>query len=89
MPSYELTVLGLCFLGIGTAALLVASFSGAQRAALESLAVSPEDIYALISGIWTSAFALGNFMGPTFGGLLVDYFGFRNTTSVFRVSTLI
>ena len=88
-PSYELTIVGLCFLGIGTAALLVASFSGAQKAALQSLNVAPDDIYALISGIWTSSFALGNFIGPTLGGLLVDSVGFRSTTTVFQVGCAI
>jgi len=82
---YEVTIVGLCLLGIGTAALLVASFSGAQKSALESISVTPDEIYALIAGIWTSAFALGNFIGPTLGGFLVDYIGFRNATTVFQV----
>lgn len=82
---YEVTMVGLCLLGIGTAALLVASFSGAQKSALESISVTPDEIYALIAGIWTSAFALGNFIGPTLGGFLVDYIGFRNATTVFQV----
>ena len=83
---YEVTIVGLCLLGIGTAALLVASFSGAQKSALESISVTPDEIYALIAGIWTSAFALGNFIGPTLGGFLVDYIGFRNATTVFQVT---
>ena len=82
---YEVTFVGLWLLGIGTAALLVASFSGAQKSALESISVTPDEIYALIAGIWTSAFALGNFIGPTLGGFLVDYIGFRNATTVFQV----
>ena len=72
-------------LPIGTAALLVASFSGAQKSALENLSVTADDLYALMAGIWTSAFALGNFIGPTLGGFLVDYIGFRNATTVFQV----
>ena len=84
-PSYELTIVGLILLGIGTAALLVASFSGAQKAAMAANPSSEEDIHAVISGIWTSAFALGNFIGPTFGGLLVDAYGFEITTTVFQV----
>ena len=30
--------------------------------------------------MWTSMYYLGNFVGPTFGGILVDYYGFRATT---------
>ena len=72
-------------MGIGSASLLVASFAGAQKSALESLPVAPDDIYAVISGIWTSAFALGNFIGPTVGGLLMDSYGFPKTTTAFQV----
>ena len=75
-------------MGVGTAALLVASFSGAQKSALESISVTPDQIYAVIAGIWHSSFALGNFIGPTLGGFLVDYIGFRNTTTVFQVCVL-
>lgn len=35
--------------------------------------------YGLISGMWTSFFALGAFLGPTISGVLFDYFGFRNS----------
>ena len=35
------------------------------------------------AGIWLSAFALGNFVGPTVAGLAVDIIGFRKTTIIF------
>lgn len=35
------------------------------------------------AGIWLSAFALGNFVGPTVAGLAVDVIGFRRTTIIF------
>ena len=35
------------------------------------------------AGIWLSAFALGNFVGPTVAGLAVDIIGFRRTTIIF------
>lgn len=34
-------------------------------------------------GIWLSAFSLGNFVGPTIAGALVETEGFRNTTLIF------
>ena len=55
---------------------------------MEANPSSEEDIHAVISGIWTSAFALGNFIGPTFGGLLVDAYGFEITTTVFQVRNI-
>ena len=33
--------------------------------------------------MWSSSFYLGNFLGPTVGGLLVDAYGFAWTTIVF------
>ena len=39
--------------------------------------------FLLVLGVWLSAFSLGNFLGPTIAGLLVDYMGFIATTLVF------
>jgi hypothetical protein len=35
--------------------------------------------------MWSSSFFLGNFVGPTVSGILVDNYGFRWTTVVFFV----
>ncbi len=35
-------------------------------------------------GIWTSSFALGNFIGPSVGGFLFGYLGFPLTTLCFQ-----
>lgn len=42
----------------------------------------PDNIetYGLISGLWTSTFALGAFIGPSVSGLLYDSIGFRQST---------
>ena len=34
------------------------------------------DTYGLVSGLWTSTFALGAFIGPTLAGILFDSVGF-------------
>lgn len=34
--------------------------------------------YGLVSGLWTSTFALGAFVGPSVSGLLYDSIGFRH-----------
>jgi hypothetical protein len=33
--------------------------------------------------MWSSSFFLGNFVGPTLSGILVESYGFRTTTLVF------
>ena len=38
-----------------------------------------------IIGIWLSAFSLGNCVGPTFAGFLVQSAGFPSTTIIFFV----
>lgn len=42
----------------------------------------PDNIetYGLISGLWTSTFALGAFIGPSVSGYLYDTVGFRQST---------
>jgi MFS family permease len=34
-------------------------------------------------GMWSTSFYLGNFLGPTVSGFLVEAYGFRNSTIVF------
>lgn len=42
----------------------------------------PNDIhtYGLLSGIWSSSFALGAFLGPSIAGILYDLVGFERGT---------
>ncbi|KAJ8953218.1 hypothetical protein NQ314_007383 [Rhamnusium bicolor] len=44
------------------------------------------ETFGLISGLWTSTFALGAFIGPSISGILYDNIGFRNS-SMFIVGT--
>jgi MFS family permease len=93
-PDYMLTELGLGLLGIGTAATLTATFSLVQKNALLVLGAAEDgredqEASSLISGLWTSAFALGNFVGPTVGGPLVDLLGFAGTTPVLQAWALL
>jgi len=84
-PSYELCVFSVIIAGVGLGAQLVAAFSEAQKSAVKK--GFPDDIstYSLISSIWTSAFALGAFVGPTVSGALFDAVGFEWST-LFTVS---
>jgi MFS family permease len=40
-------------------------------------------VFLLHLGVWLSAFSLGNFVGPTLAGFLVQTQGFRGTTTIF------
>ncbi|CAH1399278.1 unnamed protein product [Nezara viridula] len=78
------TVLGLMTHGLGIAACLVASFTDALRTAIAHGFPNNLETYGLISGLWTSTFALGAFIGPSASGILYDTWGF-NKASMFIV----
>jgi len=84
LPNLLLTLVGLGLIGVGTAATLTATFALTQKHALLLVPEQTDDNSSLISGIWTSAFALGNFLGPTAGGPLVYWLGFTGTTPVLQ-----
>ncbi|XP_039295920.1 MFS-type transporter SLC18B1-like isoform X4 [Nilaparvata lugens] len=75
-----LTIVGLVIHGLGIAALLVSSFTDALRCAISHGFPNNLETYGLISGLWTSTFALGAFIGPSIAGVLYDAFGFRAAT---------
>lgn len=73
-------ILGLVLHGVGIAALLVASFADALRTSISRGLPDNIETYGLISGLWTSTFALGAFIGPSASGALYDSVGFRSAT---------
>ncbi|KAJ8956809.1 hypothetical protein NQ318_014223 [Aromia moschata] len=79
-------VAGLVLHGIGMAAQLVASFTDALRTSIAQGAPNNLETFGLISGLWTSSFALGAFIGPSISGILYDTIGFSNA-SMFIVIT--
>lgn len=78
--SMLLIVLGLIIQGLALAMICVPTFVDSMRAAFES--GFPNDIhtYGLLSGIWSSSFALGAFLGPSIAGVLYDLVGFEKGT---------
>lgn len=71
---------GLVLHGLGIAFQLVASFSDALRTSISHGLPDNIETYGLISGLWTSTFALGAFIGPSVSGALYDSIGFREST---------
>lgn len=75
----HLVIAGLVFHGLGIACLLVSTFSDALQTAMKSGFSEGLETYGLISGIWTSVFAFGAFVGPSVSGALYDAIGFRKS----------
>jgi len=78
--SYSLCIVSVVIAGVGLGAQLVAAFSEAQRSAVSGGFPDNLTTYALVSSLWTSAFALGAFVGPTAAGALYDAVGFEWST---------
>jgi len=75
-PSFPTVCGSLVAQGFGCAAVLVASFGAAQSASVAGGFAESMEIQAVVSGLFTSSFALGNFCGPTISGILFDNIGF-------------
>merc|ERR1719273_2667787 len=73
----------MCLAGFAYSCMVVSSFSRAQRRVLDMGFADDINTYVMISGVWLSAFSLGNFVGPTIAGILVQTESFRTTTLIF------
>lgn len=78
--TLKTVILGLVCHGIGIASILIATFTDALRTAVRNGFSDNIETYGIISGIWTSTFALGAFVGPTVSGALYDSIGFAKST---------
>lgn len=58
----------------------MSGFADAHRQAIAAGLPDNVDTYGLISGLWTSVFALGAFIGPTVAGILFDAIHFPLAT---------
>ena len=67
---------GLVLHGLGLGSEVVSGFADAHKSALTAGFPDTIDTYGLVSGLLTSTFALGAFIGPTVAGILVDNIGF-------------
>ncbi|KAI5694134.1 hypothetical protein M8J76_008237 [Diaphorina citri] len=83
------TIVGLVIHGLGIAAQLVASFTDALRTAIQYGFPNNLETYGLISGLWTSTFAFGAFIGPSVAGVLYEHTGFPYATLFIIISSLL
>ncbi|XP_014240079.1 MFS-type transporter SLC18B1-like isoform X2 [Cimex lectularius] len=70
-------ITGLVIHGLALSALMVPTFMDSICSAVA--AGFPDDLstYGIISGLWSSSFALGAFIGPSISGYLFDLVGFQ------------
>jgi len=82
-------IVGMSIHGFGLGASVVGGFSDAHKSAIKAGFPDTIDTYGLVSGLWTSVFAFGAFVGPTFGGILFDAVTFRWAIFLVIVAELI
>jgi len=75
--SVPTIICGMILHGCGLGASLVGGFSDAHKSAILAGLPDTIDTYGIVSGLWTSVFALGAFVGPVAGGFLYDAVTFR------------
>ena len=60
-------------LGFGAAGAMLSTFTSCRQATLRIDGYSESvSTTSIVSGLWTAAYASGNFLGPTVGGILVE-----------------
>ncbi|XP_071440009.1 MFS-type transporter SLC18B1-like [Hetaerina americana] len=82
-------ILGLMMHGLGVACVLVSCFIDSVKSAMQNGFSDDLCTYALVSGLWASAFSFGAFLGPSVAGILFDHFGFRLGTIFIMVTQAI
>ncbi|XP_067937505.1 MFS-type transporter SLC18B1-like [Watersipora subatra] len=80
----------LTFMGVGIAlgmvpSLHLLSFGNAEKSG-KPLGKSAK---AILSALWSSAYALGDFIGPTFSGIMTEYINFAWTMTAYALACLL
>ena len=82
-PSVAVIELATALTGMGIAAMVISTFARVMAVAAELGYDFTMETNLTISGWWASSFHLGNFIGPTIAGFLVESIGFRATSFVY------
>jgi len=92
MPfTKDLYVIGvaLALLGVAAGALYIPIFQNCLDAVRERGFEDSYHTYGLVSGVFQSSFAFGSFIGPTLGGVSVQWVGFEWTVTFIAIIHLI
>ena len=79
-PTWISITIATCLGSIGYAAVMVSTYGRTQKAAELQNFTQDIDTFIMVSGAWLSSFFLGNFVGSTLTGFLVDAYGFSKAT---------
>lgn len=85
--SLWLDLLALSILGISVALALMPTFQGVLRSAIHGGCGDSLATYSVVAGIWSCMYSLGEVIGPSLGGFLLQYYGFPLTSTIMATMT--
>ncbi|XP_066143413.1 MFS-type transporter SLC18B1-like isoform X1 [Euwallacea fornicatus] len=80
-------LVALSILGISVALALMPTFQGVLNSAIDGGCSDNITTYGVVAGIWSSMYSLGEVIGPTLGGTLLQYYGFPVSATVMAGGT--
>ncbi|XP_066258755.1 MFS-type transporter SLC18B1-like [Euwallacea similis] len=80
-------LVALSILGISVALALMPTFQGVLNSAIDGGCSDDIATYGVVAGIWSSMYSLGEVIGPTLGGTLLQYYGFPVSSTVMAGGT--
>ncbi|XP_069676364.1 MFS-type transporter SLC18B1-like [Periplaneta americana] len=84
-----LNLVALSILGISVALTLLPTFQAVLESAIEGGCSDELSTYSLVAGIWSCMYSLGEVIGPSVGGVLLEYFGFPICSTVMACVTFV
>ena len=82
-------LISFAIIGFCTGLVCVSSFTRAQRSAIVNGFPQDTKTYHIISGLWVSFDFMGAFLGPSIGGIAVEWWRFRTATMIYWTLHLI
>merc|ERR1719391_427722 len=79
----------MTFNAFGNGLMLISSFARSKAALARQGYRKDFQMYLLVSSVWTGISHLGNFLGSTLGGFMVENSGFPKSTEVYIFLCLI
>lgn len=84
-----LNLVALSILGISVALTLLPTFQAVLENAIEGGCSDDLSTYSLVAGIWSCMYSLGEVIGPSVGGILLEYYGFPICSTVMACVTFV
>ncbi|RZC41026.1 UDP-glucose:glycoprotein glucosyltransferase, partial [Asbolus verrucosus] len=82
-----LNLVALSILGISVALALLPTFQGLLSSAISSGCGDTLSTYSVVAGIWSCVYSLGEVIGPSLGGFLLQHYGFPITSTIMATMT--